>query len=85
MGLTVIEMSGAQNPPSTSEAENNQALEKALGPLVAEFKLLRESVNMVHTNYTDLKNTISKQRDEIKNELITKIDKNTTKLTEISQ
>ena len=81
----ITEMTVVENPPSTTEAKNSQALEKALGPLVAEFKLLRESVNTVHTDYTDLKNTISKQRDEIKNELITKIDKNTTKLVEISQ
>ena len=75
----------AEQDPSTNIVENNKVLQQALGPLVAEFKLLRESVNTVHTDYKDLKQVISKQKEEIKHELIDKIDKNTTKLVEISQ
>ena len=77
--------SSEEYDPSTNIAENNKALQQALVPLVAEFKLLRELVNTVHTDYTDLKHAISKQKEEIKHELIDKIDKNTTKLVEMSQ
>ena len=74
--------SSEEQDSPTNIAENNKALQQALEPLVAEFKLLRESVNTVHTEYTDLKHAISKQKEEIKHELI---DKNTTKLVEMSQ
>ena len=70
---------------SINTAENNKVLQQALGPLVTEFKLLRESVNTVHTDYKDLKHVITKQKEGIKHELINKIDKNTSKLVEISQ
>ena len=39
---------------------DNASLTQALGPLINEFKLLRESVDTVHHDYTDLKLTISK-------------------------
>ena len=68
--------SSEEKDPPTNIAENNKALQQALGPLVAEFKLLRESVNTVHTDYTDLKHAILMQKEEIKHELIDKIDKN---------
>ena len=77
--------SSEEQDPPTNIAENNKALQQALGPLVAEFKLLRESVNTVHIDYTDLKHAIPKQKEEIKHELIDKIDKNTTKLVEMGQ
>ena len=75
--------SPVEQDPSTNIVENNKVLQQALGPLVTKFKLLRESVNTVHTDYKDLKHVISKQKEEIKHELIDKIDKNTTKLVEI--
>ena len=75
--------SPVEQDPLTNIEENNKVLHQALGPLVAKFKLLRESVNTVHTDYKDLKHVISKQKEEIKHELIDKIDKNTTKLVEI--
>ena len=75
----------ADQDSSINTAENNKVLQQALGPLVTEFKLLRESVNTVHTDYKDLKHVITKQKEEIKHELINKIDKNTSKLVEISQ
>ena len=87
----IDEITNAEIPTSAEQdrsiniVENNKVLQQALGPLVAEFKLLRESVNTVHTDYKDLKQVISKQKEEIKHELIDKIDKNTTKLVEISQ
>ena len=87
----IDEITNAETPTSaeqdrfTNIVENNKVLQQALGPLVTEFKLLRESVNTVHTDYKDLKQVISKQKEEIKHELIDKIDKNTTKMVEISQ
>ena len=67
-----------------SNREENPTLQKALGPLVPEFKLLRESVNTVHNDYADLKKTISMQKDEIKQELTDKIEHNSKKLQKIS-
>ena len=53
------------NPP-----EENAALQNVLGPLIMEFKLLRESVDTVHADYVDLKQTISKQKDDLQQELV---------------
>ena len=64
--------------------EENPTLQAALGPLVKEFQLLRESVNTVHSDYTDLKKTISKQKEEIKNELVDKIETNSKQLHKIT-
>ena len=49
----------ADQVSSINTAENNKVLQQALGPLVTEFKLLRESVNTVHTDYKDLKHVIT--------------------------
>ena len=38
-----------------STNEENPTLQAALDPLVKEFQLLRESVDTVHNDYTDLK------------------------------
>ena len=59
-----------------STVEENPTLQAALGPLVKEFQLLRESVDTVHNDYMDLKQTISRQKEEIKNELADKIETN---------
>ena len=67
-----------------SAVEENPTLQAALGPLVKEFQLLRESVNTVHNDYTDLKKTISKQKEEIKNELADKIETNSKQLHKIT-
>ena len=72
------------NLSSLTKAEDNTALKNALDPLITEFRLLRESVETVHHDYVDLKQTISKQKEELKHELVDKIDKNTSKLIEIS-
>ena len=64
--------------------EENPTLQAALDPLVKEFQLLRESVNTVHNDYTDLKKTISKQKEEIKNELVDKIESNSKQLHKIT-
>ena len=74
--------SNSCNPESTME--DNPSLQAVLGPLVKEFQLLRESVNTVHSDYTDLKKTISKQKDEIKQELTDKIKTNLKQLQKIS-
>ena len=67
-----------------STVEENPTLQAALGPLVKEFQLLRESVNTVHSDYTDLKKTISEQKEEIKNELADKIETNSKQLHKIT-
>ena len=77
--------SSADKDSTINTVENNKVIQQALGPLVTEFRLLRESVNTIHSDYKDLKHVIMKQKDEIKHELINKIDKNTSKLVEISQ
>ena len=68
----------------TESIEGNASLTQALGPLITEFRLLRESVDTVHHNYADLKQTISKQKEELKQDLADKIDKNTNQLMEVS-
>ena len=60
------------------EAEDNSVLKNTLGPLITEFQLLRESVETVHHDYADLKQTIFKQKEDLKHELVDKIDKNTS-------
>ena len=80
----------AVNPPSTSNfAEQNSMdgndcdkFQKALGPLLNEFRSLRDSVK---SDYTDLKHTITKQKDELQKELVHKIDSNTKQLSFISE
>ena len=67
-----------------SMTEENPTLQAALGPLVKEFQLLRESVDTVHNDHTDLKQTISKQKEEIKNELADKIESNSKQLHKIT-
>ena len=74
----------ASNLNSLMEAEDNKALKNVLGPLITEFRLLRESVDTVHHNYMDLKQTISKQKEELKHELADNIYKNTSQLIEVS-
>ena len=67
-----------------STTEENPTLQAVLGPLVKEFQLLRESVDTVHNDYTDLKQTISKQKEEIKNEPADKIESNSKQLHKIT-
>ena len=62
---------------TTTERETNSSLQTALGPLIIEVRLLRESVNTVHVDYTDLKRMILKQKNEVKHELAQKIESNT--------
>ena len=57
-------------------------LQKALGPLMNEFRSLRDSVK---SDYADLKHTITKQKDELHKELVHKIDSNTKQLSLISE
>ena len=45
---------------------------------------MRESVNTVHADYADLKQTISKQKDKVKSELAHKIESNTQQLNTIA-
>ena len=68
------------NPP-----KENAALQNVLGPLITEFKLLTESVDTVHADYADLKQTISKQKDDLQQELVSKIDNNSKQLATVAQ
>ena len=68
------------NPP-----EENAVLQNALGPLIMQFKLLQESVDTVHADYVDLKQTISKQKDDLQEELVSKIDNNSMQLAAVAQ
>ena len=81
---TSPEKSASDNLHSLDGVEENTILKQALGPLITKFRLLRESVNTVHQDYADLKHTISKQKEELKQDLSDKIDKNTTQLIEVS-
>ena len=74
----------SDNLHSLDGVEDNMILKQALGLLITKFRLLRESVNTVHQDYADLKHTISKQKEELKQDLSDKIDKNTTQLIEVS-
>ena len=65
--------------------ENNTVLQNALSPLINQFRLLRESVNTVHTDYADLKQTIAKQKNDLQQELVDKIDNSTQQLNIIAQ
>ena len=76
-----------EDSSSTSNKEptiENPVLQDALGPLVKEFQLLWESVNSVHNDYSDLKKTIFKQKEEIKTELANKIETNSKQLHKIT-
>ena len=65
---------------STTEIESNTTLQKALGPLIMEFRILTASVDTIHADYVVLKQTISKQKEEVEHELANKIESNTIKL-----
>ena len=57
-------------------AAENTSLSNALGPLISEFHCLRESVDTLHADYADLKETISKQACTAAADLVTKIESN---------
>ena len=69
--------------PINITAENT-SLSNALGPLISKFCRLRESVDTVHADYADLKETISKQASTATADLVTKIESNSLQLTNIS-
>ena len=71
--------------PGLDNIEENTTIKQALGLLINEFRLLQESVETVHQDYADLKQTISKQKDDIKQDLTDKIERNTTQLIEINK
>ena len=69
--------------PITMAAENT-SLSNALGPSITEFHCLRESVDTVHADYADLKIAISKQASTATADLVSKIESNTSQLTNIT-
>ena len=75
----------SEDPDPMPDVENNASLQKVLGPFINEFKLLHKSVNTVHAYYADINKTILKQKDEVKQGLSDKIDRNTTKLSSIAE
>ena len=72
-----------EHDPIASAAEN-ASLQKALGPLITEFHGLRESVDTMHADYTDLKQTIAKQTSITTQDLSRKIESNAKQLTSIA-
>ena len=78
-------MSTQQTTQGLDSIEANTSIKQALGPLISEFRLLRESIETVHQDYADLKQTISKQKEDIKQDLTDKIEKNTSQLIEINK
>ena len=66
-------------------ATENTSLSNALGPLISEFRHLRESVDTVHADYADLKVTISKQASTATADLVSKIESNSRQLTNIAK
>ena len=65
-------------------AAENTSLSNTLGYLISEFHHLRESVDTVHADYADLKETISKQASTATADLVTKIESNSLQLTNIA-
>ena len=61
-------------------AAENTSFSNALGPLISKFHHLRESVDTVHTDYADLKVTISKQASTATADLVSKIESNSLQL-----
>ena len=55
-----LTMSTQQTTQGLDSIEADTTIKQALGPLISEFRLLRESVETVHQDYADLKQTISK-------------------------
>ena len=66
---------------NTQGGSDCDTLQKALGSLLNEFRSLRDSVKL---DYADLKQTITKQKEELQKELVHKIDNNTKQLSLIS-
>ena len=65
-------------------AAENTSLSNALGPLICKFHCLRESVDTVHADYADLRETISKQASTATADLVTKIESNSVQLMNIA-
>ena len=63
---------------NTQDGSDCDKLQKALGPLLNKFRSLRDSVK---SDYADLKQTITKQKEELQKELVHKIDSNTKQLS----
>ena len=79
---SVLNPSSSLTGLNVMDGNDCDKLQKALSPLMNEFKSLRDSVK---SDYTDLKHTITKQKDELQKELIHKIDSNTKQLSFISE
>ena len=82
--LTASECNDAAELDPIASAAENASLQKTLGPLITEFCYLRESVDTMHVNYTDLKQTIAKQTSTTTQDLSRKIESNAKQLTGIT-
>ena len=58
---------------SFMKVEDNTALKNALGLLITEFRLLRESVETVHHDYADLNKQFLNKRKSLNMNLLTKL------------
>ena len=82
--LTASECNDAIKLDPIASAAENASLQKALGPLITEFHRLRESVDTMHADYADLKQTIAKQTSITTQDLSRKIESNAKQLTSIA-
>ena len=82
--LTASECNDTAELDPIASAAENASLQKALSPLITEFHHLRESIDTVHADYADLKQTIAKQTSTTTQDLSRKIESNAKQLTSIA-
>ena len=78
-----------ENTPDTSAVPSmtQDTIKDAIAPIISEIQLLRESVhsdyNKLHTDYVELKESITTRSSEIAEKLNLKIDANTEKISQM--
>ena len=72
---------------STVPSMTQDTIKDAIAPIISEIQLLRESVhsdyNKLHTDYVELKESITTKSNEIAEKLNLKIDANTEKISQM--
>ena len=78
-----------ENTPDTSAVSSmtQDTIKDAIAPIISEIQLLRESVhsdyNKLHTDYVELKESITTKSSEVAEKLNLKIDANTEKISQM--
>ena len=78
-----------ENTPDTSAVSSmtQDTIKDAIAPIISEIQLLRESVhsdyNKLHTDYVELKESMTTRSSEIAEKLNLKIDANTEKISQM--